>query len=63
MKKSSPIPEALPIITPHLIVKGAAAAIAFYANALGTTDLYRTVGPDGTRIFRSVRTPLGIGEP
>jgi uncharacterized glyoxalase superfamily protein PhnB len=51
MKKPSPIPEALPIITPHLIVKGAADAIAFYEKALGTTELYRTVGPDGARIL------------
>jgi uncharacterized glyoxalase superfamily protein PhnB len=51
VKKPSPIPEALPVITPHLVVKNAAEAIDFYARALGTTELYRVPGPDGRLLF------------
>ncbi len=47
------IPEALPLITPHLVAKDAAAAIDFYARALGTVEVYRVLGPDGRRIMFS----------
>jgi PhnB protein len=48
-----PIPEALPVITPHLIVEDAARAIAFYGQALGAREIYRMPGPDGRRILFS----------
>jgi PhnB protein len=44
------VPDELPLITPHLIVKDAARAIQFYVDALGCVELYRVVGPDGARI-------------
>ena len=46
-----PLPEAVPIITPHLIVKDCVRAIAFYAAALGRVELYRIWTPDGRRIW------------
>lgn len=48
-----PLPEAVPVITPHLIVKDCASAIEFYAAALGTVELYRVNTPDGRRIWFS----------
>jgi PhnB protein len=44
------IPEDLPLITPHLVVKDAARAIQFYVDALGCIELYRVTGPDEKRI-------------
>jgi PhnB protein len=43
-----PIPEGYHTLTPYLIVKGAAAALEFYREALGATELYRLAGPSGT---------------
>lgn len=43
----SPIPEALPILTPHLIVRDAAAAIDHYKAALDARETFRTVAADG----------------
>lgn len=34
-------------ITPHLVIKGASEAIAFYVEALGATELMRMNGPGG----------------
>ena len=42
-----PIPEGYHSVTPYLIVKGAAAAIDFYKNAFGATELFRFPMPDG----------------
>ena len=42
-----PHPDALPRITPHLVVKGASAALELYEKALGAKEPYRTVGHDG----------------
>jgi PhnB protein len=42
-----PIPEGYHSVTPYLIVKGAAQAIAFYEQAFGAQELYRMPGPDG----------------
>ena len=36
-----PIPEGYHTLTPYLIVRGAAAALDFYARALGATEVYR----------------------
>lgn len=46
-----PIPEALPILTPHLVVSNAAAALAHYAEALGAKETSRIQGPDGRVMF------------
>lgn len=44
-----PIPTGFHTITPHLVVKGASEAIAFYKRAFGAKELGRMPfpGPDG----------------
>jgi PhnB protein len=44
MAAPSPAPGSL---TPYIIVKNAAAAIAFYEKAFGAKEEYRLAGPDG----------------
>lgn len=41
------IPKGFHSITPHLTVRGAADAIAFYKNAFGAIEHARMPGPDG----------------
>ena len=43
-----PIPEGYGAATPYICVKGAAAAIEFYARALGAKERMRLEAPDGT---------------
>ncbi len=45
--KVKPIPAGYHTVTPYLIVQGAAAAIDFYQQAFGATELFRMNGPDG----------------
>jgi len=47
MAKVNPIPEGYPQVIPYLYVDGAAAAIDFYGNVLGTKERMRMGGPDG----------------
>jgi PhnB protein len=47
MADVKPIPDGYPQVTPYLCVEGAGAAIAFYAEVLGTTERMRMLGPDG----------------
>ncbi|HYM00952.1 MAG TPA: VOC family protein [Blastocatellia bacterium] len=47
MQKVNPIPEGQRTPTPYLTVRGAAAAIEFYAKVFGATELFRLTGPDG----------------
>jgi len=42
-----PIPDGYEAVTPYLIVKDAAAAIEFYKNAFGATELMRMGAPGG----------------
>jgi len=42
-----PIPDGYHSVTPYLIVKGAADALAYYSKAFGATELFRMGGPDG----------------
>jgi PhnB protein len=42
------IPDSYPRVSPHLSVKGAAAAIDFYSTVLGATERMRMEMPDGT---------------
>ncbi len=46
-----PIPEALPILTPHLVVRDAPAAIDLYLRAFAARESFRTLGPDGRVMF------------
>jgi PhnB protein len=43
----SPIPAGYHSVTPYLIVDGAAAALDFYARALGAREVMRMPRPDG----------------
>ncbi len=40
-------------ITPHLVVRGAAAAIDFYTRAFGASELYRNLASDGKSIMHA----------
>jgi PhnB protein len=42
-----PIPDGYSTVTPYLIVKDAAKAIAFYTKAFGATELFRMADPSG----------------
>jgi len=44
----TPIPEGFHTVTPHLVIKGAAAAIDFYKRAFGAEVLVRMDGPGGS---------------
>jgi PhnB protein len=48
-----PIPEGHHTITPHLVVRGGAEAIAFYKKAFGAEELGRSPGPDGMSIMHA----------
>jgi PhnB protein len=48
-----PIPEDFHTITPHLVVKGVADAIAWYTKAFGAHELLRNMAPDGTSIMHA----------
>jgi PhnB protein len=47
MAQVSPIPPGMTAVTPHLVCRGAAAAIDFYKQAFGAIELARLPGPDG----------------
>jgi PhnB protein len=51
--KVNPIPEGFHSITPHIIVKGAAKAIDFYAKAFGAEEVLRMPTPDGGRLMHA----------
>jgi PhnB protein len=50
---SSHVPEDFHTITPQLVVKGVAEAIAWYTEALGANELLRNTAPDGESIMHS----------
>ncbi len=41
------LPDGCSVVTPYLIVDGAAGAIEFYSKVLGATEKMRMPGPDG----------------
>ena len=47
MANVNPIPAGYHSVTPYLSIKGAAAAIDYYKEAFGATELFRMAGPDG----------------
>lgn len=53
MSKVNPIPEGFHTITPHIVVKGAAAAIEFYKKAFGAEEVCRMNGPDGKSVMHA----------
>jgi PhnB protein len=54
----NPVPMGMHTLTPHLCIKGAAAAIEFYKSAFGAIELGRTPGADG----RLLHAMLKIGD-
>jgi PhnB protein len=55
---ANPIPSGYAGVTPYLIIRDAARAIDFYAQALGATEVMRLTYPDGTIAHAEMR----IGE-
>ena len=53
MSQVKPIPDGQPAITPHLVVKGAADAIAFYEKALGGQKLHEMLDPSSGKIMHA----------
>lgn len=51
----APIPAGYHSVTPYLVVKGAADAIAFYQKAFGATELLRMPLPDGKLAHAEVK--------
>src|SRR5437879_6448311 len=47
-ERVKPIPDGYPTLTPYLMVRGAAQAIAFYERAFGAQERLRLPSPDGT---------------
>ena len=45
------VPEDFHTITPHLVVRGVAAAVTWYTTAFGANELLRNAAPDGERIM------------
>jgi PhnB protein len=56
----SPIPAGYEAVTPYLIIRGAAQAIAFYQKALGATELLRLPGEDGRIGHAEIRVGAGV---
>jgi PhnB protein len=50
-----PIPDGYTTVTPYLILKDAAKAIAFYLNALGATEAMRLADPSGKVMHAEIR--------
>ncbi|WP_257459605.1 VOC family protein [Archangium lipolyticum] len=53
--KVPPIPKGYHVITPSLVVRGAAQAIEFYKKAFGAKDLNRMTGPDGKVLHAEIK--------
>lgn len=47
MSAVKPVPDGYHTVTPYLVVRDAAAALAFYAKAFGAEELFRMPGPGG----------------
>ena len=59
MNDVSPIPEGFQTITPHMVIKNATHAIAFYKKAFGVEELGRHMTPDGQLVMHAT---LKIGD-
>ena len=51
--KMAPAPGRLQSVTPHLVVRGAAAAISFYRQAFGAQEVMRMPSPDGFGVMHA----------
>jgi len=50
-----PVPDGMHTVTPHLVCRGAAAAIDFYCKAFGAEDLGRLAGSGGKLMHAMIR--------
>jgi len=55
MSAVKPIPDKYHSITPYLYVRGALAAIEFYKNVFGATEIVSMIGPNGKIMHAEVR--------
>lgn len=53
MAKAKPVPEGFHTLTPHLVIEGAAQAIAFYEKAFGAKEITRMPASDGERLMHA----------
>ena len=53
--KVQPIPKGYHVITPSIVVRGAAEAIEFYKKAFGAKEINRMAGPDGRVMHAEIR--------
>ena len=58
MSTVQPIPPGMHSLTPHLMCRGAADAIAFYTKAFGAVEMFRLPTPDG----RLMHAHIQIGD-
>ena len=54
-----PLPAGFHTLTPHLEIRGAAAAIDFYVKAFGAREVMRNLAPDGRRVMHA---QLALGD-
>lgn len=54
-RKALPIPKGYHVVTPSIVVRGAANAIEFYKKAFGAKELNRMPGPDGKLLHAEIR--------
>ncbi|WP_297919532.1 VOC family protein [Metallibacterium sp.] len=54
MSKVKAIPDGMRSLTPHLVCRGAAAAIDFYGRAFDAIEQFRLPGPDGRLVHACV---------
>jgi uncharacterized glyoxalase superfamily protein PhnB len=57
-KKVLPIPAGFHAVTPYLVCRNAAGAIAFYQRAFGAKEKFRMAGPDG----RVMHAEIQVGD-
>jgi uncharacterized glyoxalase superfamily protein PhnB len=55
MNPIKPIPDGFHTLTPHLVCRDAAAAIAYYVKAFGAIEQGRLPGPDGRLMHAMIR--------
>jgi len=55
MSKPDAIPKGFHTVTPHLVVKGGAEALRFYAKAFGAEEAYKIPGPGGSVVHAEMR--------
>ena len=54
-KKVKPVPDGYHSVTPHLVVRGAAKALAFYQKAFGAEEMLRMPGPEGKIVHAEMK--------